>query len=101
LADVSGGPPRTVTWSTSPPASVFYASSIRCSGGASSSAGGPAHEHDRDDLDWYRPDGQPMTPDDVAPRLPWQVEFDTAAPTVAGSTVDPAAPLRLTEAPRP
>jgi len=27
-------------------------------------SGAPAHEHDRDDLDWYRPDGQLMTPDD-------------------------------------
>jgi len=31
-------PPRIATWSTSPPASAVYASSIRCSGGDSSSA---------------------------------------------------------------
>ena len=103
-------------------------------------SGAPAHEHDRDDLDWYRPDGQLMTPDDwgasfarsvtmalsgatgdhtrpddpslimlnawwepldfTIPEslrgLAWQVEVDTAAPTAAGSMVDPAAPVRLT-----
>jgi len=103
-------------------------------------SGAPAHEHDRDDLDWYRPDGQLMTLDDwgasfarsvtmalsgatgdhtrpddpflimlnawwepldfTIPEslrgLAWQVEVDTAAPTAAGSMVDPAAPVRLT-----
>ena len=43
-----------------------------CSAAASSSTGTPAPETTRDDLDWYRPDGGPMTPQD------WNASFARA-----------------------
>jgi isoamylase len=49
--------------------------------------GTPAHEHERDDLDWYRPDGLPMTGQD------WGAVYARAV-TVAlsGATGDDAGP---------
>ena len=50
-------------------------------------SGAPAHEHDRDDLDWYRPDGQLMTPDD------WGASFARSVTmALSGATGDHTRP---------
>ena len=49
--------------------------------------GTPAPESTRDDLDWYRPDGIPMTPQD------WSESFARAVTmALSGATGDPARP---------
>ena len=59
----------------------------RCSVAASSCTGTPAHESGRDDLDWYRPDGMPMTPED------WGASYARAVTmALSGDTGDDAHP---------
>jgi isoamylase len=49
--------------------------------------GEPAHDSSRDDLDWYRPDGLPMTPGD------WSASFARAVTmSISGATGDPTRP---------
>ncbi|HTU84756.1 MAG TPA: glycogen debranching protein GlgX [Solirubrobacteraceae bacterium] len=49
--------------------------------------GTPAHDTTRDDLDWYRPDGLPMTPGD------WSASFARAVTmALSGATGDDQAP---------
>ena len=49
--------------------------------------GAPAHESERDDLDWYRPDGMSMTPDD------WNASFARAVTmAMSGATGERGAP---------
>jgi isoamylase len=50
-------------------------------------SGAPAHEGGRDDLDWYRPDGVPMSPDD------WGASYARAITmALSGDTGDDAHP---------
>ena len=87
LVRLERGRGERATWSSSPPACAACASSTRCSAAASSSTGTPAHETDRDDLDWYRPDGSPMTGADWGPSFARAV---TAA--LSGATGDDTRP---------